>query len=133
MDNYEDIINLPHHISETRRRMTNLERAAQFAPFAALTGYDLLVDEAARYTDKMAILSDDAKEEIDRKLRFIKENIKNKPEVSVTYFVPDEYKQGGAYRTLTGAVQKLNEQKGTLTAADTEIPYCLISEILINE
>ena len=99
-EDYSDIINLPHHQSKTRPHMTNYNRAAQFAPFAALTGHSEAIDETARLTDSKIELDEYEKEIIDRKLRIITENISTMPEITVCYFVPDEKKAGGAYVML---------------------------------
>ena len=96
---YEDIIDLPHHVSSTRPHMAIADRAAQFAPFAALTGYGDAVNETARLTDERAVLDEDRKAEIDAALRAVKKNIGEHPELSVTYFKPDDRKTGGSYIT----------------------------------
>lgn len=105
---YDDIIELPHHVSESHLRMSAFNRAAQFSSFAALTGYDDAVKETARLTDKKIELDETAKALLDEKLRIIGENIYNKPEITITYFVPDENKAGGAYVTTNGFVKKLD-------------------------
>ena len=113
-DKYNDIINLPHHRSEKHPRMTMINRAAQFSPFAALTGHDAAIKETARLTDERIELDESAKAIIDKKLQFIEENIKNKPVISVTYFEPDERKKGGEYVTETSAVNKIDSYTGCL-------------------
>ncbi len=121
---YEDIIHLPHHVSQTRARMSLLSRAAQFAPFAALTGYDAAVAETARLTQQKRQLDVDAWTELNRKLLLLKEGIWDSPQVTVTYFVPDEKKAGGAYVTVTGRAVRLEEQKKWLMLADgRKIPF----------
>lgn len=120
---YDDMLHLPHHVSKTRRRMTRLERAAQFSPFAALTGYDATIQEAGRLTDARAILTESSHERLDEKLRRILEEIGRQPEVTVTYFEPDLRKEGGAYVHVTGRVKKVDGYKQVMTMADgTEIP-----------
>lgn len=120
---YDDMLHLPHHVSKTRRRMTRLERAAQFSPFAALTGYDATIQEAGRLTDARAILTESSHERLDEKLRRILEEIGRQPEVTVTYFEPDLRKEGGAYVHVTGRVKKVAGYKQVMTMADgTEIP-----------
>lgn len=106
---YDDIINLPHHVSATRPRMTLIDRAAQFAPFAALTGYESAVKEAARLTDKRIELDEYEKEALSEKLQLILEQLDECPEITVTYFQPDDKKDGGAYVALTGCVKKIDE------------------------
>ena len=86
---YDDVIDMPHHVSDTRPHMPLIGRAAQFSPFAALTGYDEAVTEAARLTDIMLELDDTQKEVISNQLRVLQENLKEQPLVSATYFVPD--------------------------------------------
>lgn len=86
-----------------------MNRAAQFAPFAALTGYEESIEETARLTDRRIELSEDDIEELNAKLNFIQEHIKERPEVTVTYFQPDERKEGGAYITVTGKVRRIDK------------------------
>lgn len=106
--NYDDIINLPHHVSNKRPRMSIEQRSAQFAPFAALTGYDEAVKETARRTDKKIELDDGQKEILNNKLLYILENINIKPEITFTYFVPDNKKSGGKYIEKTGIIRKID-------------------------
>ena len=89
--------------------MSNMNRAAQFAPFAALTGYEESIEETARITDRRIELSEYEIEELNAKLNFIQEHIKERPEVTITYFQPDERKDGGAYITVTGRIRKIDE------------------------
>lgn len=113
MDNdkhrYDDIINLPHHQSSTRKHMSMHDRAAQFNAFQALTGYGDAVRETARLTEKRMELDEYAKAEINAKLQFLQEHMDEGTEVAVTYFVPDERKTGGKYVTVTGAVEKIQK------------------------
>lgn len=104
---YDDIINLPHHQSSKRQHMSNYDRAAQFSPFAALVGYEGAVQETARLTDERTELDEDAKAALDETLRFLQEN-PDRQQVSITYFKPDEKKAGGAYLTVTGSISKIN-------------------------
>lgn len=120
---YDNIINLPHHQSKKRKRMSRLERAAQFGAFRALTGYEDEIAETSRRTDKRAEIDDYAKSEINRKLIYIRDHISDSQEITVTYFVPDERKTGGEYVTKTGTVDKLIEYKRQLVFTDgSEIP-----------
>ncbi len=105
---YDDIIHMERPVSRHHVPMPLENRAAQFAPFAALTGYDDAVDEAARITGSRIELSEEMKGELDMKLFEIASHIAEHPEVSVTYFVPDLHKDGGEYVTVTGAVRKIN-------------------------
>ena len=108
MKKYEDIIELPHHISKKHPQMSKEARAAQFAPFAALTGYGEAVNETARITDSKIELDEETKSIINEKLNIIDTNIKIKPLVTFTYFVPDKYKSGGSYETVTGNARKID-------------------------
>ena len=113
-DQYNDIIDLPHHVSATRPRMSMIDRAAQFSPFAALTGY---------LTDERIELSEESHAALDRKQQLLLDNLADRPEVSVTYFVPDEQKSGGTYVTVTGQVKKVDEFERLLILTDgTKIP-----------
>lgn len=107
-DNYNDIINLPHHVSKTHPRMSLHDRAAQFSTFAALTGHEEEINESARLTEKKLELDEDEKIRINEKLQFIKNNIDKDITVTFTYFVPDVKKAGGEYRKITGKVKKIN-------------------------
>ena len=104
---YEDIIHFPHPTSAKHPRMSMIERAAQFSPFAALTGYEDAIEETARLTDSKIELSEDEKATLDRKLRLIAEN-PAETEITITYFVPDERKAGGAYEVVAGPVKKID-------------------------
>lgn len=105
---YDDMLYLPHHQSVKRPHMSMRDRAAQFSPFAALTGHEAAIAETARLTDKRLTLDEDAKIDLDEKLQFIQENLDYSPVVSITYFVPDEKKEGGAYLTMTGVVRRID-------------------------
>lgn len=123
MGKYDDIIDLPHHVSGTHPPMSRADRAAQFSPFAALTGYDAAVRETARVTERRIELDEGVKAELNARLNCILEHLPEHPQVSLTYFVPDEKKSGGAYRTVTGTVRKLDSFAKTLTLTDgTVVP-----------
>lgn len=109
MNKYEDIINLPHHVSNTRKCMSLYNRAAQFAPFAALTGYDTEIMEVARLTEQRIELSDELKLLLNHKIEYIKQNIKLHPKVAITFFVPDNKKNGGFYKSVSGNVRRIDE------------------------
>lgn len=115
---YDDIINLPRHVSKTRPQMPIIDRAAQFAPFAALTGHDAAVKETARLTEERVDLDEYMKEALNHKLLIIADQIKEHPEISITYFLADEKKDGGAYATSTGKVKKIDIYEGTLIMTD---------------
>lgn len=128
---YDDIINLPHHVPATRPRVSMIDRAAQFSPFAALTGHDAAIRETGRLTDQRIELTEDSRSALDRKQQLLLDNLAGHPEVSVTYFVPDERKSGGAYVTVTGIVKKVDDYQRLLLLTDgTKIP---LDEILDME
>lgn len=115
---YEDIIHLPHPISDRHARMTNYDRAAQFSPFAALTGFDAEISETARLTDAMAELTESRKEELNAILQRLLEQIDTSPEISVTWFQPDARKSGGAYITTLGHLKKIDDYTHSLLLTD---------------
>ena len=132
MDNhsYDDIINLPNPTSKNHPRMSLHDRAAQFAPFAALTGHDAAIKETTRLTDERLELSDEVIMKLNDQLNMIRDNIGTEQEVSITYFVPDDKKSGGAYLTYSGIVKKIDEFERKLIMQDeTVIPIEQISEI----
>ena len=114
MGRYDDIIDLPHHVSTTHHRMSMLERAAQFQPFRALTGYEDAVRETARLTDDQVELTEDEKALLDGKLQRLADNLASHPLVTVTYFQPDKKKSGGEYVTTTGQLKKIDDYEGVL-------------------
>lgn len=111
---YEEIIHLKHHVSSTHKHMAIYDRAAQFAPFAALTGYDGKIKETARLTDQRIELSEDEKTMLNNKLILLREQIDTHPEIEIVYFQKDEKKSGGAYITVKGMVKKLNEYQRSI-------------------
>jgi len=130
MGKYDDIISLPHHESTKHPKMSALDRAAQFLPFAALTGHDAAIRETARLTDNKAELDEIRKEELGLHLQLLQEQLIQRPQVSITYFVPDAKKDGGAYRTITGAIQKIEETwHQVIMENGTVIPISDIFEI----
>ena len=118
MNEYDDIINLPHHQSSKRPHMNNHQRAAQFAPFAALTGYDSAIDETARLTDQKLELTDEQADHLNAQIQRIIENITDKPQVEITYFVPDNRKSGGEYMTVTGSVRRVDDHNREIVFVD---------------
>ena len=108
-DLYEDIINRPHHVSKARPQMSELERAAQFAPFAALTGYDSAIKETGRLTDEKIEMDEEALNILNMKFQILVDSLDDEPEVTFTYFKPDERKAGGAYIEVTGTVKKVDD------------------------
>ncbi len=106
-EKYRDIIDLPHHVSRTRPQMPVRDRAAQFSPFAALTGYGEVINESSRATDARQELSEDDLMELDIKQRYLLSILDQHPEITVTYFVPDEKKAGGSYAVKTGELVRI--------------------------
>lgn len=129
-DQYDDIINLPHHVSKTRPQMSMVDRAAQFSPFAALTGYDAAIKETGRLTDEKVNLSEEEKEALDRKQQILMEWLSDHPALTITFFVPDEKKSGGAYMTKSGNLKKIDEFERVMLLTDgTKIPLDDVVEI----
>ena len=124
MNNYDDIINMPHHISKTRKPMSLQNRSAQFAPFSALTGYDEKVREVARETSKKIELDDGIKLMLNEKLCLIKNDIKLRPKVTITYFVRDNKKENrGRYKTITGNAKIVDEVYKRIVLIDNTIIF----------
>ena len=127
---YDDIINLPHHRSKTHPHMSISDRAAQFSPFAALTGYESVIQEVGRLTDARIELDEYSKAELDGKLQRLKEKAHLHPEISVTYFVPDERKEGGAYVTARGKIRKIDTCRELILMEDGRaVPVADLIEI----
>ena len=128
---YDDILNLPHHTSAVQPAMPMQNRAAQFAPFAALVGYDALIRETARLTNQKVELDESVKAELNEKLRLLLELLPQQPEVTITYFQPDNRKAGGAYRGINGIVRKYLPSANALIMMDgVQIP---VNEIISLE
>lgn len=120
---YDDIINLPHPTSQRHPRMPIRDRAAIFSPFAALGGHGAAIAETARLTERQIELDEDAWAELDRRQAILLEHIDEQPEITITWFQPDEKKDGGAYLTTTGRLKKFRELERILLLTDgTEIP-----------
>ena len=111
---YDDIIDLPHHVSLSRPHMERSDRAAQFSPFAALTGYESAVKETARLTEQRVELDENEREALDKKQAVLAARLGEQPEITVTYFVADERKEGGSYVTARGRVKKIQRYEGML-------------------
>jgi len=127
---YADILHEKHHVSPTRAKMSMTERAAQFAPFAALTGYDAAIAETARLTDGQAELDDCAKGELNQKFCLLQEHCRERPQIRVTYFVSDSRKEGGAYVSIQGAFKKIDSHTQLLFFTDGQaIPLKDILEL----
>lgn len=115
---YDDILHLPHPTSKKHPRMPISDRAAIFSPFAALTGHAAAIQETARLTDQKIELDADTKAELDRRQAILLEHIAEQPEVTITWFCPDEKKSGGAYVVTVGRLKRVDETAGTLRLAD---------------
>jgi len=127
---YEDIINLPHHVSKKHSQMSLEARAAQFAPYAALTGYEEEIKETGRLTSKRKEIDEELKTILDTKLRILQQKITEKPKITVTYFIPDLKKNGGKYVTVTDIVNRINKYKQVIILENgTEIPIKEIIDI----
>ena len=118
MSEYDDIIHLPHHVSRIHSQMSMEDRAAQFSPFAALTGYDAAIAETARLTDQRVELDEYERQALSEKLQFISEHLKEHPKISITYFIPDHCKEGGEYVTVTGNIKKLDDYEHRIVLMD---------------
>ena len=133
MMKYDDIIHLPHHRSKKHAPMPLIDRAAQFSPFAALTGHDAAIKETARLTDRKIELDEYEIAVLDDALQQIKGKIEKHPEITVTYFQPDMRKNGGEYVTITGRVKKLDEYTKSMIIEDgTRILIEEIIELVLN-
>ena len=127
---YDDIISLPHPTSAKHPRMPLSDRAAQFAPFAALSDHSAALAETARLTDQRMELDEDARAALDLKQRLLLERLGEQPEVSVTWFQPDERKDGGRYITTTGRLKRIHEAEQVLILTDgAKIPIGDIAEL----
>lgn len=126
---YDDIIELSRPVSEWHPRMPMIDRAAQFAPFQALTGYGEAIRETARLTDQKIELAEEEKLLLDEKLRVLAAAVPNGPAAQFTYFQPDSKKEGGAYVTVTGAVKKVDRLKRLVLLDDAAIPIESILKI----
>lgn len=115
---YNEIMSLPHHVSKTHPQMPMSDRAAQFSPFAALTGYDSAIRETGRLTDERIELDEEALMALNMRYRLLMDSLKESPEVRITYFKPDERKSGGAYLTVSGIVKKVDDYERMITMRD---------------
>ena len=118
---YDDIINLPHHVSKKRTPMSMADRAAQFSPFAALTGHDAAIKETARLTEDRIDLDEGELEILNMKYQLLFDNLASNPEVTFTWFKPDTRKNGGSYQTIQGTIKKIDHQARIITMNDQTI------------
>ncbi len=131
MSNYDDIINLPCPTSQKHPRMSIYNRAAQFSPFAALTGHGDAIKETARITQAKIELGDELVTQLNRKLIYIKQNTDKSKKYSITYFIADKNKSGGKYVTITDEIIKIDDFKNILiTSSGLKIPISDLLEIL---
>jgi hypothetical protein len=129
-EDYSDIINLPHHVSRNHPQMPMMARAAQFAPFAALTGYDAVIHETARLTDKQVELEEYDNDRLNRIFSELMDSLEKHPMVTVSYFKPDEHKAGGAYMTVSGKLKKIDTYEQIMKMEDgTVIPIGSIMDL----
>lgn len=131
---YDDIIALPHPEPRTHPRMSLHDRAAQFSPFAALTGHSAAIAETGRLTDSRITLDESEMARVDAELQHLQELLPSRPTVSITYFVPDERKAGGSYQTVTGTVRRIDTVNSVLLLTDQRaIPIPDILDVAIQE
>lgn len=131
---YDDILYLPHHVSRTRQPMSRLSRAAQFAPFAALTGFEDCTDEAARLTSAKPELTETMQNELNDKMRILIERISETPCINVTHFIPDALKEGGSIAVYSGSVRRIDEFSRRIIFTDrTELELDNILSIELGE
>lgn len=128
---YEVLLSMPHHVSKSHPQMSAHDRAAQFSPFAALTGYEGVLQETGRVTEQRVDLTEEQKAVLDRRLRRLAEQVNSHPAVSITYFVKDARKEGGAYLTHSGKIRKIQEYERLLILEDGI--QILIDDILMLE
>ena len=131
---YDDIITLPHPEPRTHPRMSLHDRAAQFSPFAALTGHSAAIAETGRLTDSRITLDESEMARVDAELQHLQELLPSRPTVSITYFVPDERKAGGSYQTVTGTARRIDTVNSVLLLTDQRaIPIPDIFNVTVQE
>ena len=130
MGEYDDLIYLPHPVSRKHPPMSAMDRAAQFSPFSALTGYEAVLQEAGRLTDSRAELSEYSRDILDQKQKILLDAAPTYPEITITYFIPDRRKQGGAYGTLKGNLKKIDLARRVIILLDrTEVSLDDVADI----
>lgn len=130
MGEYDDLIYLPHPVSRKHPPMSAMDRAAQFSPFSALTGYEAVLREAGRLTDNRAELSEYSRDILDQKQKILLDTAPTHPEITVTYFIPDRRKQGGAYGTLKGNLKRIDLARRVIILLDgTEVSLDDVADI----
>ena len=132
-DNYDDIINLPHHVSKSHAQMSMMNRAAQFAPFAALTGHSAAIEETARLTDEQQELAEEDSDALNQKMAYLREVINEHPTITITYFEPDKKKAGGKYKSIEGQLQNIDDYgQAIILKSGVSIPFVSILNIQIQ-
>ena len=132
MGEYDDIINLPHHVSKTHPQMPMMNRAAQFAPFSAVAGHEAAIREAGRITDGWMDIADSGNEELNRKMELLLSKLSEHPMVTIEYFLPDQHKSGGSYHTVLGNVRRIDEYERVIELMDRKkIPVDFIRNLTL--
>lgn len=132
-DNYDDIINLTHHVSKSHAQMSMMNRAAQFAPFAALTGHSAAIEETARLTDEQQELAEEDSDALNQKMAYLREVINEHPTITITYFEPDKKKAGGKYKSIEGQLQNIDDYgQAIILKSGVSIPFVSILDIQIQ-
>ena len=131
MGEYDDIINHPHHVSKRHPQMSMMNRAAQFAPFAAVAGHDAAICEEGRLTDDWIDMGDSANEELNRKMELLIAKLPEHPTVTIEYFLPDALKSGGSYQIATCHVKRIDDIERFIELTDgRKIPIDTITKII---
>jgi hypothetical protein len=122
-DSYDDIINLPHHVSKSHAQMSMMNRAAQFAPFAALTGHSAAIEETARLTDEQQELAEEDSDALNQKMAYLRETINEHPTITITYFEPDKKKAGGKYKSTEGQLKNIDDYNQSIVLKSGEVIF----------
>ena len=123
MNEYDDIINLPHHVSKVHPKMSMMNRAAQFAPFAALTGHSEAIEETARLTDTQQELAEEDSDALNQKMTYLREVINEHPTITITYFEPDKKKAGGKYKSTEGQLKNIDDYNQSIVLKSGEVIF----------
>lgn len=131
---YDDIINLPHHVSKHHPQMSMMNRAAQFAPFAAVAGHDAAIREEGRLTDDWIEMGEYGFGELNRKMELLQSGISSQPTVTIDYFLPDEHKSGGLYKTISGQVKRIDDYERVIEMCDGQkVPIDSIRNLTVKD
>lgn len=131
---YDDIINLPHHVSKHHPQMSMMNRAAQFAPFAAVAGHDAAIREEGRLTDEWIEMGEYGFGELNRKMELLQSGISSQPTVTIDYFLPDEHKSGGSYKTISDQVKRIDDYERVIEMSDGQkVPIDSIRNMTIKD